>query len=271
MTTPTVVATANVHWRLPAGSARRALEDVLDQGPDLVGLQEWGLSRLRLLRETGSVGLVPDLGIRLPCSIGGRASGYTWSAPVLGGCPVGARADRFQLTGCRWVVLSGAGRAARSDQRFRLRRARLATVATYRDLRAERPVSVVCYHLTPGVQALGRYREDRPQVVARHRQEVRRLQDLVDALLARGHDVHALGDSNLDGFRLRGLTSAWQGREDEPGTLGAHRKVDDVHSSVGRAIAVTRLTSDSDHQAVIVNVRRTSSTPGDNRRPSGGD
>ena len=64
-------------------------------------------------------------------------------------------------------------------------------------------MSVVGFHLTPGVQALGEYREDRPRPVARHREEVRRLQALVDGLLARGRAVHALGDSNFDGLRFR--------------------------------------------------------------------
>jgi hypothetical protein len=104
------------------------------------------------------------------------------------------------------------------------------------------------------VQALGEYREDRPLLVARHRREVRRLQGLVESLLARGHAVHALGDSNFDGLRLAGLTSAWEGRGDEPGTLGPRRQVDDVLSAPGRAVSVTRRSSDSDHQAVIVEV-----------------
>ena len=244
MTSPTVVATANVHYRLPDDSARRALEAVLALDPDLVGLQEWGFTRRRILRRSGSR--------------------YRWWAPVFGGCPVGARADRFELTGRRMVVLSRAGRDGRSEHRFRLRRARLATVATYRDRQGDRAVTLVAYHLTPGVQALGRYREDRPRLVARHRQEVRRLQDLVDGLLARGHVVHALGDSNFDGLRLRGLTSAWEGRADEPGTLGPRRKVDDVLSAPGRAVSVTRLASESDHQAVIVEV-----DPGDSLQLDG--
>ena len=228
------MATANVHYRLPDDLAGRALAGVLALEPDLVGLQEWGFSRRRLLRQVGS--------------------GYRWWAPLLGGCPVGARADRFELTGRRLTVLSGAGRDGRAEHPFRFRRARLATVATYRDRNSDRPVTVVAYHLTPGVQALGEYREDRPRLVARHRLEVRRLQDLVDGLIERGHAVHALGDSNVDGFRLRGLTSAWEGRADEPGTLGPRRKVDDVLSAPGHASAVTRLTNDSDHQAVIVKV-----------------
>ena len=242
MTSPTVVATANVHYRLPDGPARLALEGVLALEPDLVGLQEWGFSRRRLLRRSGSE--------------------YRWWAPVLGGCPVGARVDRFELTGRRLVLLSPAGRDGRAEHRFGLRRARLATVATYRDRQDDRPVSVVCYHLTPGVQALGEYRDDRPLLVARHCREVRRLQDLVDGLLARGHAVHALGDSNFDGLRLAGLTSAWEGRGDEPGTLGPRRKVDDVLSAPGRAVSLTRRSSASDHQAVIVEIDPTAAPAG---------
>ena len=234
MTSPTVVATANVHWRLAADRARRALAGVLALEPDLVGLQEWGFSRRRILGQCGS--------------------GYRWWAPLVGGCPVGARADRFEPTGRRLAVLSPPGRDGRVEHRFRPRRARVATVATYRDRQGDRPVTVVAYHLTPGVQARGEYREDRPRLVARHREEVRRLQALVDELIARGHVVHALGDSNFDGLRLRGLTSVWEGRDDEPGTLGPRRKVDDILSAPGHAVSVTRLTNDSDHQAVIASV-----------------
>ena len=132
---------------------------------------------------------------------------------------------------------------------------RLATVATYRDRRGGPPVSLVDFHLSPGVQSDGRYRADRPALVARHRAEVRRLQRLVDALLARGHVVYAVGDSNFDGFRLGGLTSGWEGRDDHPGTLGPRRKVDDVFSSLGPATSVTLLASDSDHRAVAVEHR----------------
>jgi hypothetical protein len=128
------------------------------------------------------------------------------------------------------------------------------TVAVYRDLRAERLVSLVDFHLTPAVQAKGRYRDDRPALAARHRQEVRRVQQVVDEQLARGRTVFAVGDSNFDGLRLAGLESAWEGREDEPGTLGRRRKVDDVHGP-GPAESVTTLRTPSDHKAVLV--RRT--------------
>jgi hypothetical protein len=66
--------------------------------------------------------------------------------------------------------------------------------------------------------------------------------------------VHAVGDSNFDGLRLPGLTSAWEGREGDPGTLGPVRHVDDVHGP-GPAQQVTSVRTASDHRALVV--RRT--------------
>ena len=76
------------------------------------------------------------------------------------------------------------------------------------------------------------------------------LQALVGAALAAGHVTFAVGDSNFHGFRLPGLTSAWEGRPESPGTLGASRRVDDVFGP-GPAAAVTLLGTASDHKAVL--------------------
>jgi hypothetical protein len=252
----TVVATANVLCDLPLPPARRALELVLEHSPDLVGLQEWSVRRAGLLRASGSVGLVAPLGRELPRRVPRRGRGgpaYLWSAPLVGGCAVGARADRYELLEVRSRKVSLVGRGENPGRWQGIEPPRLMTVAVYRDLLAERLVSVVDFHLTPSVQAKGRYREDRPALAARHRQEVRRVQRTVDEELARGRVVFALGDSNFDGLRLVGLESAWQGREEEPGTLG-RRKVDDVHGP-GTADSVTTLRTPSDHKAVLV--RRT--------------
>jgi hypothetical protein len=247
----TVVATANVNRALDRRDARAALADVLQLEPDLVGLQEWNATRLPLLRETGSVGVVPDVRIRLGSVGTRRSSGYVWSAPLVGGCPVGARADRFDLLGTRVRLLSRFGRADRPDHPWGSEAPRLATIGIYRDKTVDRTVCLVNYHLVPGVQARGRYREDRPLVVARHRREVATLQRILDEQLDRGRVVYAVGDANFDGLRLRGLTSAWEGREADPGTLGPRRKIDDVHGP-GPASSVTLLTNRSDHKAVIV-------------------
>jgi hypothetical protein len=252
-----VVATANVMRDLSLPDARAALELVLEQSPDLVGLQEWSVRRAGLLRASGSVGLVPPLARELPGRLPRRGSGgpeYLWSTPLVGGCAVGARADRYALLEARSRTVSLVGRTEHPERWRGIEPPRLMTVAVYRDLRADREVSVVDFHLSPGVQARGRYREDRPALADRHRQEVRRLQRAVDEQLARGRTVFAVGDSNFDRLRLAGLDSAWQGRQDEPGTFGARRKIDDVHGP-GPADSVTTLRTPSDHKAVLV--RRT--------------
>lgn len=245
MSSHTVVATANVHRGLGADQARQALRGVLAQEPDLVGLQEWHPWRCALLAETGSVRL--SLGARVARS----EAGYLWTMPILGDCVVGARSDRFSFVESRVVALSRPARADKPDRWLGIEPPHFATLAVHDDHLTGRRVSLIGYHLVPGVQARGRYREDRPLLVARHRHEVDRLQQLVDRQLALGHTVHAVGDSNFDGLRLGGLTSAWEGRDDDPGTLGAHRKIDDVHGP-GPARSVHLLANASDHKAVLV-------------------
>ena len=250
------VATANVLKSLGRRDARTALSQVLASQPDLVGLQEWYPFRLGLLRETGRVGPVPQWGA---CSPGSRpgSGDYLWNVPPWGGCAVGARADRFELLTCRSRWLSLPGRAEREDRVLGLEPPRPATVAVYRDRRLRRTVALVDYHLVSGVQSRGDYRSDRPRLAARHRSEVRRLRALVARLLEAGHVVHAVGDSNWDRLRIPGLTSAWEGRESAPGTLG-RRHIDDVHGP-GPAESVTAVRTPSDHRALVV--RRTLAPP----------
>jgi hypothetical protein len=227
----TVVATANVLRSLGHREAADALSRVLEARPDLVGLQEWDIRRRGPLART--------------------SPRYVWARPLVGECPVGARADRFQLLGYRSQLLACFGWSDPGARPVPVVPLRLATVAHFLDRAADRTVCVINFHLTPGVQARGEYRPDRPRLVAHHRHEVRSLSRLVTEQLATGHTVYATGDSNFDGLRLPGLTSAWEGRESDPGTLGSSRKVDDVHGP-GPADSVRLLTSSSDHKAVVV-------------------
>ena len=110
---------------------------------------------------------------------------------------------------------------------------------------------MMSYHLCPGVEHDGRYIADRPLLVARHRQEVQRLEQLIAEYQREGHVVYAVGDSNFDRQRLAGLTSSWVGREDAPGTIGSGtRKLDDVHGP-GPASVVKLLHTPSDHRAMV--------------------
>lgn len=221
MTRHTDVVTANVLNRLRQAAAGEALHGILDGRPDLVGLQEWGVVRHRLLRRTGSVWLLGLRRDRFPPRASARTGGYIWASPLIGGCPVGARADRFELVECHLRLLGWFERADRGARPLSVSPPRFATVATFRDRQiGDRHVSLLSFHLTPGVQARGQYRQDRPRLVERHRREVRNLGRLVAERLALGHTVYAVGDSNFDGLRLTGLTSAWEGHESEPGTWG---------------------------------------------------
>ncbi len=128
----------------------------------------------------------------------------------------------------------------------------MVTLVRLRDGITGCPFSVIDYHLVPGSQARGVYRDDRPLLAARHQNEARRLGSLVTQRIVAGDDVVALGDSNFDGFELPGLISAWEGRRDDPvGTLGSTRKIDDVFGA-GPPSAVTLVRTASDHAAVIV-------------------
>ncbi len=228
MSSRTLVATANVRGTLSRVDARAAVETVLREEPHLVGLQEWGWSRRSLLPRTD----------------------YAWFTPIYGGNAVGARRDRYALLGARVHALAGIGRSDRGARPLPVLAPRVATVAVLNDRLLDRTVSIIDYHLVPGVQARGSYRADRPLLTARHAREVRPLQALVGAALAAGHVTFAVGDSNFHGFRLPGLTSAWEGRSESPGTLGASRRVDDVFGP-GPAAAVTLLGTASDHKAVL--------------------
>ena len=225
----TVVASANILRDLRASEARAALAGLLELRPDLIGLQEWGPKRLGLLRE---------------------ASDYAWSWSLLGGCAIGARKDRYDVLAERPEVLTWPGRADKPDRPFGIEPARIARLGRYLDRATGNTVVLITFHLVPGVQSNGHYREDRPKLVARHRAEVRRLEQLIAAEQARGHVVHAVGDTNAEGVRLTGLTSAWEGADDPPATLDDGRTIDDVFGP-GPATSVVLLDNPSDHRAVV--------------------
>jgi hypothetical protein len=240
-----VVATANVLRGLRPADARAALDGILEHRPDLIGLQEWGPKRNGLLRAHGRVALLPDLKLRL-----GRRGDYLWATALLGGCAVGVRAERYDVLGFRYMLLSLPGHADKPDRPFGLEPPRLAAMARLRDRTTGHVVVFVAYHLVPGVQWEGTFRTDRPRLVARHRAEAQRLEVLIAREQAQGQVVVAVGDANFSGLRLAGLTSAWDGYADLPATLDDGRTVDDVFGP-GPPVDVQLLHNPSDHRAVI--------------------
>lgn len=242
----TTVASHNILRSLGRAEARVALHAVLDHEPDLVGLQEWGPKRIGLLRETGPVGLLPwGPGFRARGEVG-----YHWSTALLGGCAIGVRADRYDVVGTHSVLLDWPGFADKPGRPLRLEPARIAALGVYRDRRTGSEVALVDYHLAPGVEVGGGYREDRPRLVLRHQEEVRRISAIVDAQQRLGRTVFAVGDANYHGLKLDSLTSAWTGYEQLPGTLVDGRTIDDVFALTAPT-EVEVVSTPSDHKAVI--------------------
>jgi hypothetical protein len=227
--TQTVVGTANVLVSLGRREAAAAVAALLAHRPDLVALQEWHPWRGGILRR------FPD---------------YRWHQPVLGGCVVGARRDRFEVVSRGSRPLSAAGRADRSDRLLGLEPPRRAAVAVHHDLHTGARVALASYHLASQVQGDDDgYREhDRPALVARHRREVAALVRVVSGLAV--VPTYACGDSNFHGFRIPGLVSAWEGREDASGTRGPRRQIDDVHAPTS-PVSVVTVPTPSDHLGVV--------------------
>jgi hypothetical protein len=225
---PLAVATANVLGTLRRPDAYAAVAAVLEHRPDLVALQEWHPWRRGLLA---------------------RFADYQWYEPLLGGCAVGARRDRFTRLDTQARLLSPPGRGDRDGRVLGLEPARLASVTLQRDRHTGARVALLDYHLVSQVQGAGVYREDRPGLVARHRRETSALLGLVEEARAAGHATYACGDSNFHGFRVPGLVSLWDEHRDVGGTYG-NRRIDDVHAPQS-ALQVVTVATASDHLAVV--------------------
>ena len=180
-----------------------------------------------------------------------RFGDYQWYQPLLGGCAVGARRDRFTRLSRGTRRLSPPGRADRDGRAFGVEPARLASRTVQRDRETGETVAVVDYHLVSQVQGANRYREeDRPGLVARHRRETTALFAAGAETVAAGHATYACGDSNFHGFRIPGLVSVWDRFPDVGGTLGPTRQIDDVNGP-SAPVDVRTVATPSDHLAVV--------------------
>src|SRR3954447_21681275 len=127
MTGHTVAVSANVLRSLRQREAGEALRGVMHARPDLVGLQEWDVRRRRLLTRIGS-------------------PGYVWVSPLMGECPVGARADRFKLVGHHSRQLAWFGWSDPGARPLRVVPLRLAALAHFPAPAGGGPRTVIKLH-----------------------------------------------------------------------------------------------------------------------------
>ena len=223
--TKDVVATQNFWVRAALDTARRGLARVVDHRarPDIVVLLEWPDGRNRLLKDLGRYQVYDkprrDLRPR-PDASWKPQDGFAWCEPDVEPVgTIGVRRDRYEVLDCYAVTLTGARYVTPTEnQPRRVLPANRANVTLAYDDELEEAKAIVGYPLTSGVQVAGRYSRDARdrERVALHRDQVQALERLNRRLENRGYVVYECGDSNFDGPRIDGLTSAWAGRRDEP-------------------------------------------------------
>lgn len=266
------VITQNVWAHAPVDLARAVLRSLLDYDPDVVGLQEWPNGRNQVLKEVGAFRRWPTphrevqaLVRRLTRAPWQPGTGYVSVRPILGPTgPMIFRADRYEITRVYAHTLTGRYRVKPTKRHPKpWKPPNRVTVVETIDHATGRPTAFIDYHLNAGVQTgNGKYRKgkaDRARVRG-HQAQVAALDKLTLDYKGRGFDVYDLGDSNFDGLRIAGVTSAWAGRpHDRRGTHGkGHRKIDDVHGP-GPAVNVDVVRYPNpkiDHAAVVADRHR---------------
>lgn len=241
---------------ITAAQAEAGLLKVLAE-TDFIALQEWaGAERNGILRKLGPFTLFPQTLAWFPLTNPRKTtSGWTWTRPLSGGPTVGARADRYELRFVRTALLAGPGRVDKVPGYRSLLGASRATVTGWTDLLAGGTVVLIDFHLTTHVEAGGKYRPECPLRAARHKTEVKKLQDVAAYHVKAKRRVYVVGDTNFNGLQIPGLRSCWVDQPLKPlgGTLGASRRVDVVYTNPDvKPSAIQILDSASDHRHPIV-------------------
>lgn len=240
----TTVASVNMRFTLPDRAAEAGLRRVLAERPDLVALQEWGVSRDDILRRIAAEGQ------------------YRWTRPTSPNgdpiMPVMWRDDRYVLRSARAIRLARREFVGHLVGRKSRLPASWASEVIFDDLASAHPdgeqTVLLDFHFTAEVQKGAGYRRDPAHRlrVRRHKRERRRLGKRARWHKRRGRTVYAAGDSNFHGLRLRGFVSCWTGRKG--GTLG-NRAVDVVFAAT-KPHKLWPVQTPSDHDALIVTYRR---------------
>lgn len=241
MTVSDSVGTANIADWISEVQAEQALQLFVDEGLDLAGLEEWGVSRDGILQRFAD------------------RSHLRWARPPEGhGGPVLYNATRFHLLHCRAVTIATAGFVGTLPGRKDNLPPSYVTVAVFEDQILDAETTLVVMHLTAEVQVGEHYRQDAQHKarVRRHMKERRGVSRVAAAHVKAGRRVYVVGDTNYDTMPLPPLIPCWTGHkaQEQAGTLGG-RTVDYVFAQT-RAVTVRVIKTPSDHKAVVATYRR---------------
>lgn len=224
------LASHNILVSLPDPRAAAAVRRVLQTGPDIIGLQEWGRSRRSVLKRFGTVVMFPRLR-RLWFDY--PDAGYVFCYP-LGGQPVGVNASEYEVLVVRRKRLSGRRPGVRPT---------FGTEVQFRK-RGGGPTQAVL-----NVHPVAHH--DRPQNAAAHLEAVESIRAWVEDW--HGFDKYVMGDMNSRHVALPPLVSCWDGRKALP--TGPHGgAIDHIYGPRGFS-AVEVVDTPSDHHAVIADAR----------------
>lgn len=244
----TRIATANVLHSLNQEAAKSALEEMLAYNPDIFGLNEWPASRIPLLRETGRVyrpirresGLFP----------GHPISGYVWVKPLLGGNPIGLKAERFHLKKSRLITLAKGRKVKSVDGRRDKLPDNTATLLVFDDLLTGLERAHLQFHFNSHVEKNGHYRGEDPNGrEAMHKEEVARTEAIArNQIQHHGRRFTAAGDTNWHKLQLEGLIENSMGHRD---VTSLHRRFIDMTFAERMAFSVMTVKTLSDHDGVV--------------------
>lgn len=221
------LGTHNVLVSLSDDDASSCVETMLKRRPFILGLQEVGRSRRKVLeRHARRVRFL--VGRRRRARAHPR-EGYVYAYPPRGGQPLVVDAARGQLVKVRRVKLSRRRRGVRATY----------GTAGWIRRRGGRMVRVLNVHPVA--------HRDRPANAAAAAESKRRIEAWVASCEG---DVYVMGDMNEKLMRLAGMPSCWVGDEDPPGTGPGGHTIDHVYGADEAEWAEVVHTK-SDHNGVI--------------------
>lgn len=225
----TRVGTANVRVGLEAKKSGECLALMLDAGPHVLGLVEWGWRRRSILGKHATSYRFP--GLRKRIGLGHPTSGPVYAYPLIGGIPAVVDAAWGEIVACRKVPSSGPhGRIG----------GRTATELLVRRRSDGRTLAFRLVHLHA--------HHDDPNHARAWQEGVNTAAEWAESWT--GYPRYILGDINKNLERIGDLVSCWVGHKHQ--VTGPHGGTIDHVYGLTEADTIEAVEIPSDHPRGVV-------------------